>query len=99
MQNGNWFLLLVHAQRALHTPCSVHFPNGTLLDKCNEQNGILGSRIIRVLCPWLKSLFVAVVTEMISERGANICHHSGTASFADEGGKERRQRNAVWDGI
>ena len=48
--------ILVHAQRALHTPCSAHYSNGTLIDKRNGQKGILGTRIIHVLCPWWKSL-------------------------------------------
>ena len=34
--------VLVYAQRALHTPCSAHYSNGTLIDKRNGQKGMLG---------------------------------------------------------
>ena len=33
-----------------HTPCREHYSNGTLIDKRNGQKGMLGTRIIHVLC-------------------------------------------------
>ena len=60
--------VLVHAQRALHTPCSAHYSNGTLVDKRNGQKGMLGTRIIHVLCPWWKSLFAAMVRDSFGRR-------------------------------
>ena len=62
-------LVSAHAQRALHTPCSAHHSNGTLIDKRNRQKGMLGTRLIHFLCPWWKSLFAAMVREMVSEEG------------------------------
>ena len=59
--------VLAHAQRALHTPCSAHYSNGTLIDKRNGQKGMQGTRIIHVLCPWWKSLFAAMVRDTVSE--------------------------------
>ena len=59
--------VLVHAQRALHTPCSAHYSNGTLIDKRYGQKGMLGTGIIHVLCPWWKSVFAAMVRESVSE--------------------------------
>ena len=56
-------LVSVHAQRALHTPCSAHHSNGTLIDKRSRQRGMLGTRLIHFLCPWWKSLFAAMVSE------------------------------------
>ena len=61
--------VLVHAQRALHTPCSAHCSHGTLVDRRNGQKGMLGTRITHVLCPWWKSLFAAMVRETVSEGG------------------------------
>ena len=43
--------------------------NGTLIDKRNGQKGMLGTRIIHVLCLWWKSHFAAMVRETISEGG------------------------------
>ena len=61
--------VLVHAPRALHTPCSAHYSNGTLIDKRDGQKGMLGTRIIHFPCPWWKSLFAAMVRETVSEGG------------------------------
>ena len=61
--------VLVHAQRALHAPCSAHCSNGTLIDKRNGQKGMLGTRIIHVLCPRWKSVFAAMMRETVSEGG------------------------------
>ena len=66
---SEWVSVLVHAQRALHTPCSAHYCNGTLIDKRNGQKGMLGTRIIHVLCPWWKSLIAAMVREVVLEGG------------------------------
>ena len=41
--------VLVHAQRAFHTPCSAHHPNGTQIDNRNGQKGVLGTRIIHAM--------------------------------------------------
>ena len=85
--------VLVHSQRALHTPCSAHNLNGTRIDKRNGRKGMLGTRIIHVTCPWWKSLFAAMVREM------NTSLQTGTASFADEGEREQCSNNDAWDGI
>ena len=68
-RSGSWFSVLVHAQRALHTPCSAHCSNGTLIDKRNGQKGMLGTRIIHVLCSWWKSVFAARVRDTVFEGG------------------------------
>ena len=60
-------LVQVHAQRALGTPCSAHYLDGTLKDRRNGQKGMLGTRIIHVLCPWWKRLFAATATDLVSE--------------------------------
>ena len=44
--------VLVHADGAYHTHCRAHYSNATLIDKRNGQKGMLGTRIIHVLCPW-----------------------------------------------
>ena len=69
--------VLVHAQRGLHTPCSAHYSNGTLIDKRHGQKGMLGTRIIHVLCPLWKSVFAAMVRETVSEgRGEHFSPNS-----------------------
>ena len=85
--------VLVHAQRALHTPCCAHYSNGTLIDKRNGRKGMLGTRIIHVLCPWWKSLFAAVVGETVSEGGDEHFSpnwHGFLRGRRREGEKERR---------
>ena len=52
---GELVSVLAHAQRALHTPCSAHHSNGTMIDKRNGQKGMLGTRIVHVLCLLEKS--------------------------------------------
>ena len=42
-------------------PCSAHCSDGTLIDKGNGQKGMLGTRIIHVLCPRWKSSFATMV--------------------------------------
>ena len=49
--------VLVHAQRALHAPCSAHHSNGTPFDKRNGQKGLLGTRIIPRSMPLVKKSF------------------------------------------
>ena len=66
------FSVLVHAQRALHTPCSAHHSNGTLIDKRNGQKGMMGTRIIHVLRLWWKGFLAAMVRETISEGGDGL---------------------------
>ena len=61
--------VLVHAQRAFHTPCIAHHSNGNLVYKRDGQKGMLGTRIIDVLCPLWKSRFAAMVRETVSEGG------------------------------
>ena len=68
-----WVSVVRHAQRALHTSGSAHCSNGTLMDN--------------VLCPWWRSLFTTTKKNGLGGRGRTLL--SGTASFADEGGKER----------
>ena len=41
--------------------------NDTLIDKRNGQKGMLGTRIIHVLCPLWKSLFAAMLRETVSK--------------------------------
>ena len=57
----------MHEHRSLHTPCSAHYSNGTLVDKRNGQKRMLGTCIIHVHCLWWKSLFTAMVRELVSE--------------------------------
>ena len=47
--------VLVHAKQAFHLPCSAHSSKGTMIDKRNGQKGMLGTRIIHILCPLWKS--------------------------------------------
>ena len=49
------------------TPYSAHYSNGTVIDKRNGQKGMLGTRIIHILCPMWKRLFAAMVRERVSE--------------------------------
>ena len=91
--------VLVHAQRAFHTPCRAHYSNGTLIDKHNGQKGMLGTRIIHVPCPGWKSLYAVMARETITEgRGKHFFFSEVAASFADEGEKEQCSHNDAWDG-
>ena len=83
----------VHAQRALHTPCSAHHSNGTLIDKRNGQKGMLGTRVIHVLCPWWKVLSLQRRGKRFLKEGMNTSLQTGTASFADEGEREQCSHN------
>ena len=93
--------VLVHAQRALHTPCGAHNSNGNLIDKRNGQKGMMGTRIIHVLCPWWKGLFAAMVRETVAEGGGGGTLLSKLAwlPFADEGEREQCSHKDAWDGI
>ena len=61
--------VLVHPQRALHTPCSPHYANGTLSTNATDRKECWGTCIIRDLSPWWKCLFAAVVRETILAGG------------------------------
>ena len=78
--------VLVHVQRALHTPCSAHDSNGTLIDKRNGQKRMLDTRIIHVLCLWWKMVFAAMVREAVPE--------GGDEHFSPNWRTKERRRNA-----
>ena len=88
--------VLVNAQRALHTPCSAHNSNGTLNDKRDGQKGMLGTRIIHVLCSWWNSVFAAMVRETVSEGGDDTSLQTGTAFSADDGERVQCSRSDAW---
>ena len=70
---------------------SAQYSNGTMVDKRNGPKGMLGTRIIHVLCPWWKSVFAAMVGETIFEGGGAHFSSKKLVSRSMEKLPEKRQ--------
>ena len=74
-------------------------PHTTMIDKRNGLKGILGTRIIHVLCPLRKSLSSLQWREkQFRKEETNKSCQIGTGSSEDEGEKERCSHNDLWAG-